>query len=149
MKWSITACQLRTNDQVFLSCISSGNCFATSFSSLPTSHIIQKQISQTYFTLISSNNFCTTTCAMSSNGNFIHTWSKIIHWNRSQDVIVRFLTSIAPFVHWCIVFPSQLIVGSLISYTITFLYTLPTCAVVDVVTRFRAADPIGSITFTT
>ena len=37
MKWSITTCQLRTNDQVFLSCISSGNCFATSFSSLSTS----------------------------------------------------------------------------------------------------------------
>ena len=71
MKWSITTCQLRTNDQVFLSCISSGNCFATSFSSLSTSHIIQKQISKNYFTLISSNNFCTTTCAISFNGNFI------------------------------------------------------------------------------
>ena len=76
---------------------------------------------------------------------------------RPQDAIVRSLAPPVPLFHRlsrqtisaASAVACLLIAGSLISHLITSVSTLPACAVVDVETRFRAADSFGSITSAT
>ena len=76
---------------------------------------------------------------------------------RPRDAVVRSLAPPVPLFHRlsrqttsaASAVPCLLIARSPISYTITSVSTLPACAVVDVETRFRAADSFGSITSAT
>ena len=76
---------------------------------------------------------------------------------RPGDAIVRSLVPPVPLFHrlsrqtisGASAVACLLIAGSLISYTITSMSTLPACAVVDVETRFLPADSLASITSAT